>query len=77
MSRLPEPSACYKHYKGNTYQVIALTVDTETAEYRVIYKALTGKDTTTIWDRPASMWFEKVIYNNIEHTRFTRIERDN
>lgn len=77
MSRLPEPMACYRHYKGDTYQVISLTVDTETAEYRVVYKALTGSDTTTIWDRPSSMWFEKVMYKNTVHTRFTRIECDN
>lgn len=77
MNRLPEPGACYRHYKGNIYQVIALTVDTETAEYRVVYKALTGNDMTTIWDRPSSVWFEKVMHKNTVHTRFTRIERDN
>jgi len=50
--------SCWKHYKGGTYQVLAVGVHTETQEALVSYTELGGGG--AIWFRPLSMWFDDV-----------------
>ena len=66
----------YKHYKGNTYEVIGVARHTETEEVMVIYKALYesefGKD--ALWARPLKMFNEKVKVDGKEILRFVYLE---
>lgn len=48
----------YRHYKGNTYEVIGVGRNTENKDWMVVYRAL--KEPFRIWVRPASMWLEIV-----------------
>ena len=57
----------YRHYKGNTYKVIALGKHSETCEDMVVYQSVEdGK----VWCRPSVMWFDQI---NDSTTRFTQI----
>ena len=48
----------YRHFKGNSYEVLAVARHSETNEAMVVYKALYGAG--EVWVRPARMWFEEV-----------------
>ena len=43
----------YKHYKGNSYKIIALAKHSETVEDMIVYQS--AKDSQT-WVRPLNMW---------------------
>ena len=66
----------YKHYKGNTYEVIGVARHTETEEVMVIYKALYesefGKD--ALWARPLKMFQENVVVDGKTVKRFSLVE---
>jgi hypothetical protein len=51
-------SGVYRHYKGNTYQVIGIAKHSETEEDLVVYQALYGA--FGLWVRPLDMFCEKV-----------------
>ena len=61
----------YRHYKGNTYRVLAIANHSETLEKMVIYRALYGK--MELWARPASMWNEIIERDGKTFPRFTYI----
>lgn len=67
------PLGCYRHFKGNEYEVIAVARHSETEETMVVYKALYGDG--GIWVRPASMWNEIVERNGKKYRRFYRMDR--
>ncbi len=46
----------YQHYKGNTYEVIALGKHSETLEELVIYK----NNDSEVWVRPKTMFLETI-----------------
>ncbi len=48
----------YRHYKGNSYEVIASARHSETEEWMVVYRALYGN--FDLWVRPLSMFTEQV-----------------
>lgn len=54
----PEIGKKYYHYKGGTYEVLTMAEHTETKEALVIYKSILFG---TIFARPISQWFEKVV----------------
>ncbi len=62
----------YRHYKGNSYEVIGVASHSETLEPMVVYRALYGEQ--GLWVRPASMWNEEVEVNGEKVKRFTFIE---
>ena len=62
----------YRHYKGNEYEVIGMSVHTETAEKTVVYRALVDPD--KIWNRPYDMFFESVKIDGKIIARFERID---
>ena len=67
----------YKHYKGNTYQVIDTAVHSETLEKMVIYKSEYDSPDFkkgTVWVRPLSMFQEKININGEIQSRFSFIE---
>ena len=62
----------YRHFKGNTYQVIGTARHSETLEEMVVYRAEYGEG--QLWVRPAAMWNETVERDGQVFPRFTRIE---
>lgn len=63
----------YRHYKGNTYEVIGVASHSERLEPMVVYRALYGEH--GLWVRPAHMWNEEVEVNGKRVKRFTYIEQ--
>ena len=62
----------YRHYKGNTYRIIAEARHSETHEPLVIYRDLS--DESRVWARPKEMFFEDVVIGGVRQKRFTPIE---
>ena len=56
--RIPKPGECYRHFKGNRYQVLAIAMHTETEEQLVVYEGLYGEH--PVFARPLSMFCGKV-----------------
>lgn len=61
----------YKHYKGNSYEVLGIAKHSETEEEYVVYRALYGNN--DLWIRPKEMFLEKVLINGEENLRFEYI----
>ena len=59
----PEVGRKYRHYKGGLYEVITMATQTETQEPLVIYRSILFG---SIYARPLSMWFDRVINSNKE-----------
>lgn len=71
----PTPGQLYTHYKNSdlTYEIIGISIHTETDEEMVIYKSLYETDTYpygTLWARPLSMFTEHVEINGATIPRF-------
>lgn len=57
---LPEIGRVYRHFKGNYYYIENIAKNTETNEFEVIYRSLYDGADSSLWVRPASMFFESV-----------------
>lgn len=64
----------YRHYKGNTYQVIGVAKHSETEEDVVVYRALYGEG--GLWVRPLEMFREKVEIAGKSIPRFELIQEE-
>ena len=62
----------YRHYKGNTYQVLGVAKHSETEEPLVVYKALYGE--CGLWVRPLDMFREQVEVDRKIIPRFELIQ---
>lgn len=62
----------YRHYKGNSYEVIGVAKHSETEEEYVVYKALYGE--FGLWIRPKNMFLETVVMDGKEQQRFEYID---
>lgn len=58
----------YEHYKGQRYRVLGIAQHTETSDEFVIYQALYGDQ--LLWARPISLFYEKVLQDSQEVSRF-------
>lgn len=73
----PLPGEKYKHYKGGTYEIIAMATHAETQEKMVVYKSL---NFGTIYVRPYDIWKSpidpklKYTKRGETNTRFTKID---
>lgn len=63
----------YRHYKGNTYQVIGVAKHSETEEDVVVYRALYGEH--GLWVRPLEMFRSQVEIEGKFIPRFELIRR--
>lgn len=76
---IPKAGECYRHFKGNRYQIIAIAKHTETEEDCVVYQALYGEN--GIFVRPLDMFMEKVDKEKypdaIQEYRFELEEEEN
>lgn len=68
----------YKHFKGATYIVTDLAVNSETEEIMVVYKNFS--DPSQVWVRPLDMFISKVDsekYPDVKQEfRFKRIDNE-
>jgi len=64
----------YRHYKGNTYQVIGVAKHSETEEDLVVYQALYGE--CGLWVRPLDMFCEKIDVEGEFVSRFKLISQE-
>lgn len=62
----------YKHYKGDSYEVIGVAMHTETHEELVVYKYVSGTRSPSdhLWVRPKSMFEETVHKDGFDGPRF-------
>lgn len=67
--RIPKQGECYRHFKGDRYQVLAIAVHTETGEEMVVYQGLYGEH--PVYVRPLQMFVSKV-----DKERFPNIEQE-
>ena len=65
----------YEHYKGNRYNVIDIARHSETDELLVLYRPMYGDE--SLWVRPFSMFFEKVIVDSVKVPRFKYVGYEN
>ena len=65
----------YRHYKGNTYQVLGVAKHSETEEDVVVYRALYGE--YGLWVRPLGMFCEKVEVEGKLISRFELTQQEN
>lgn len=65
------PAGRYRHYKGNTYEVIGVARHSETGEWLVVYRPEYGD--SGIWVRPAAMFIERVEQDGRTVPRFTAL----
>ena len=63
------PLGKYRHFKGNTYEVLAIARHSETLAPMVVYRALYGD--YAVWVRPAEMWCEPAGDGSVR--RFTAV----
>lgn len=63
---------CYRHYKGQHYQVIDVAKHSETEELLVVYRCLYGDE--SLWVRPLEMFLESVIVDGVKMPRFARLD---
>lgn len=87
MQKSPLPHSHWRHYKSSggedyTYEVLGITIHSETQEEMVLYKMLYDAHEEpgrlpykkwTLFVRPLSMWFDTVEWNGQKIQRFTEM----
>jgi hypothetical protein len=66
------PPGRYRHYKGGLYDVVATVRHSESLEPMTLYRALYGEH--GLWVRPAAMFNEEVVIDEVRQRRFVLIE---
>ena len=67
-------SGKYRHFKGKTYEVIAVAKHSETLEDFVVYKALYKNPKSEFWIRPLKNFTENIIVGDKPVPRFQSIK---
>jgi len=58
----------YRHYKGNSYQVLGISRHSETLEEMVVYRALYAD--YGLWVRPKALFEEIILHEGKRIPRF-------
>ncbi len=61
----------YRHFKGNTYELIDIARHSETLEQMVVYRALYGDG--EVWVRPLAEFLDTVTRDGKTQYRFEEI----
>lgn len=61
----------YRHYRGDLYEVLGVSLDTETLESYVIYKPL-YESNVSFWTRPYGIFTEEVFVDGSKIPRFKK-----
>ncbi len=69
----PQMGEHYRHYKGDTYEVIAIALHSNNDEWMVVYKPLYENAVAELFTRPLREWVEVVEWEGREVIRFIRI----
>ncbi len=65
---------CYRHYKGQDYEVLGLARHSETEAWLVVYRCLYGD--YGLWVRPLEMFTEQVTVAGVPQPRFAYVGED-
>ena len=65
------PPGRYRHFKGDEYDVVGVARHSETGEWLVVYRPVTGDG--TLWVRPAAMFTETIERDGVTRLRFERV----
>ncbi|MFA6197813.1 MAG: DUF1653 domain-containing protein [Patescibacteria group bacterium] len=71
-------SGRYRHYKGHECEVIGIAHHSETLEELVVYRDLRDSEEfgpNALWVRPKKMFFENVVINGKEVSRFKKLPK--
>ena len=58
----PNVGETYKHYKGDSYEVVALALHSNDENWMVVYKPLYDCPDADLFTRPLREWREEVEY---------------
>lgn len=76
MKAIPKPYEIYRHFKGNTYQILNIAIHSETGEQMVVYQQL--YQPYEVYVRPLEMFMSRVDCENYPNVtqeyRFERIQ---
>jgi hypothetical protein len=64
----------WQHYKNKDYRIIALSRDTTTLEWYVVYEALYENETSQIWHRNVDEFLGSIEIDGKSMHRFTKRE---
>jgi hypothetical protein len=76
-SSIPEIDAVYRHYRGNSYRIVAISRHSETHEIHVVYQGLYDSPQFgdhAVWVRPLSLFMDTVVINGAAMPRFSRVD---
>lgn len=78
MDKMEIKSGKYRHWKGDTVEVVGTALHSETLEEFVLYKHLTGAHAgeKNFWARPVKMFLEEVEKDGKKMPRFEYIDEN-
>jgi hypothetical protein len=71
-SNPPQEGDVYKHYKGDSYEIIGIAIHSNEDIWMVVYKPLYENADAEYFTRPLTDWREKVIWEGKEVGRFQK-----
>jgi hypothetical protein len=63
----------YRHYKGKTYKVLGVALNSEDMQLLVVYKSL-YKSRVSLWARPYDMFVSSVVVAGVTMPRFAKLD---
>lgn len=76
MRNEPVENEIYTHFKGNSYQIVGIALNSETLEKEVVYRQLYGEG--KLWVRPLEMFMSEVDHEKYPEVtqkyRFEKVE---
>lgn len=71
----PKAGETYQHYKGDTYRVVDLALDSNTDEWVVVYEPMYENSAAKLFVRPLKEWGEIIEWRGEKKVRFALIEQ--